>query len=91
MPEQPPPPTELVYLARPSWLPVLAAFGVVVTIVGLFTWFPYLIFGAVVGLVSIYRWIRATADDVARLPRRQRPVTSPIPLTAAPAPEPEDA
>jgi hypothetical protein len=91
MAEQPPSPTELVYLTRPSWLPGFAAAGIVTTVVGLFTWFPYLIVGAVIGLVAIYRWIRSTADDVARLPRHQRPVTSPIPLTAPPAPEPDEA
>jgi hypothetical protein len=91
MAKQPDPPTELIYLASPSWLPVFAAVGVVVTIIGLFTWFPYLIAGAITAVVSIYRWIRATADDVARLPRRQRVATAPIPLTALPAPPSDDA
>ena len=86
MAEQPPPPTEQIYLARPSWLPALTAFGVVATVVGLFTWFPYLIVGAIIALASIYRWIRSSADDIARLPRHQRPATSPIRLSAAPAP-----
>jgi uncharacterized membrane protein YbaN (DUF454 family) len=78
--EQPPEPTELIYLPRSSWLPALTALGIAMVVLGIFTWFPYLIAGAAIALVSLWRWLRGSRDEIARLPRRQRQVTAVIPL-----------
>ena len=81
--EQPPEPTELVYLPRPSSLPALTALGIAMVVTGIFTWFPYLIAGAVIALVSLWRWLSGLRDEIARLPRRQRPVTAVLPLESS--------
>jgi hypothetical protein len=81
--EQPPEPTELIYTPRASWLPALTALGIAMVVTGLFTWFPYLIIGAAIALLSLWRWLSEVRDDIARLPRRQRPVTAPIPLQSS--------
>jgi membrane protein implicated in regulation of membrane protease activity len=76
---QPPEPTELVYLPRPSWLPAFAALGIALVVVGLFSWWVYAVFGAVIGLVSIIAWIRHAAAETSRLPREQRPRSAVLP------------
>jgi hypothetical protein len=81
MPAEPPPePSELIFLARPSWLPALTALGIAMVVTGIFTWFPYLIVGAAIALFSLWRWLREVRADIARMPRRQRPATAVIPL-----------
>ncbi|HSI79649.1 MAG TPA: hypothetical protein VK919_03255 [Solirubrobacterales bacterium] len=74
-------PTELVYLPAPSWLPALLAAGLAGVIVSMFTWWPYGVVGAVVALVAAGLWIRDARRDFARLPRRQRTSSAPIPPT----------
>ncbi|MGH2961674.1 MAG: hypothetical protein ACRDL3_05700 [Solirubrobacterales bacterium] len=76
---QPPEPTELVYLPRPSWLPAFAALGIALVVVGLFAWWVYAVFGAVIALVSIIAWIRDAATQTSRLPREQRPRSAVLP------------
>jgi hypothetical protein len=75
----PPPPTELVYLPRSSWLPAFTALGIALVIVGLFAWWPYGVVGAMIALVSIVAWIRGAARDTSRLPIEQRPSTAVLP------------
>jgi hypothetical protein len=74
-------PTELIYPPKPSWAPALFAAGLAGTIVGLFDWFPYGVIGAVVALFALRSWLRSSWLGMARLPRRQRLSTAPIPLT----------
>jgi hypothetical protein len=76
---QPPEPTELVYLPRPSWLPAFAALGIALVVVGLFAWWVYAVFGAVIALVSVIAWIRGAAAETSRLPREQRPRSAVLP------------
>ena len=76
---QPPPPSELVYVPAPSWKPVLAAAGLAGLLVGLFTGLPYAVVGAFVLLVSLWAWVRETGDEIARLPRQQRPSSAVLP------------
>jgi hypothetical protein len=75
----PPEPTELVYLPKPSWLPAFTALGIALVVVGLFSWWPYSIAGAVTGLVSIVAWIRDSARETSRLPIEQRPSSAVLP------------
>jgi hypothetical protein len=76
---QPPEPTELIYLPRPSALPAIAAFGLTLVVVGLFTLWAYSVIGAVAALLALRALIAQTARDTSRLPRRQRPATAVLP------------
>jgi hypothetical protein len=85
----PPEPTELIYLPRPSWLPIFAALGIALVLVGLFSWWPYSVIGAVLGLVAITAWIRETRRETSRLPVRQRESSAVLP--AVPLRRPTDS
>jgi hypothetical protein len=76
---QPPPPTELVYVPRSSWLPLLAAAGLAGLLVGLFTGWPYAVAGAVVLVASLWAWVRDAGDELGRLPRRQDVTSAVLP------------
>ncbi|MDX6605729.1 MAG: hypothetical protein QOD14_269 [Solirubrobacterales bacterium] len=81
---QPPKPTEVVYLPKPSALPALLAFGLAALIVGLFAWWPYSVIGGAIALFSLIAWLRTNSDEIARMPRRQHTDTAPIPLSVSP-------
>jgi hypothetical protein len=83
---QPPEPTESIYLPRPSVYPALVAFGLAAVVVGLFSWWPYSVSGGAIALVSLVAWLRTNRDEIARMPRRQRTDTAPIPLSVSPPP-----
>jgi hypothetical protein len=76
-----PEPSELIYLPEPSWHPALIAAGLAGVFVGMFTWWPYAVVGAVVGLFAVALWIRDVGNDLSRLPRHQRITSAPIPPT----------
>jgi hypothetical protein len=84
---QPEKATESIYLPRPAIYPALFAFGLAALIVGLFAWWPYSVIGGVIALFSLIGWLRANRDEIARMPRRQRTDTAPIPLSVSPPPE----
>jgi membrane-bound ClpP family serine protease len=84
---QPPKPTELIYLSRPTVYPALLAFGIAALIVGLFAWWPYSVIGGVIALFSLIAWLRTNRAEIARMPRRQHTDTAPIPLSVSPPPE----
>lgn len=79
MDDRTPAPSELVYVPESSWWPALAALGLGAVIAGIFVWYPYGIFGAVVALVAIVRMLRDISSDVERLPRRQKLTTAVLP------------
>ena len=72
-------PTELVYPPRPTWLPLFVAVGVAAMVVSTFKGWPYAAIGGIFFLVATWRWIADTRDDIARLPREQRPTTAVLP------------
>jgi hypothetical protein len=76
---QPPEPTELVYVPKPSWLPALTALGLTLVVVGLFTLWVYSVIGAVIALLALRGWIGLARRDVARLPGEQRAATAVLP------------
>jgi hypothetical protein len=80
---QPPKPTEAIYLSRPTIFPALLALGLSAVVVGLFAWWPYSVIGGVIALMSLIGWLRSNRDDIARMPRRQRTDTAPIPLSVS--------
>jgi hypothetical protein len=79
----PPEPTESIYLPRPSIAPALLAFGLIAVVVGLYAWWPYSVIGGFISLLSLIAWLRANRREIARMPRRQRTDTAPIPLSVS--------
>jgi hypothetical protein len=63
-----PPPTEEIHLPEPSYLPVVLAFGITIAIVGVVLTWVLVVIGALVFLVSLFRWIRQTRAEMAELP-----------------------
>jgi hypothetical protein len=86
---QPPKPTELIFLPRPTPYPALLAFGLAAVVVGQFTWWPYAVIGGLIAIGSLIAWLRANRNEIARMPRRQRTDTAPIPLAATRPPASE--
>jgi hypothetical protein len=63
-----PPPTEEIHLPEPSYLPVTLAFGITIAIVGVvFSW-VVVVLGAIIALISLFRWIKQTRAEMAELP-----------------------
>jgi hypothetical protein len=77
--QQPDPPTELVYLPEPSWVPALTATGIALILAGLFVGWVLIVIGALIFVPTLWSWIRSTRESLSRLPRRQRPVTAVLP------------
>jgi hypothetical protein len=88
LPNDLPEPTELIFPPPSSWAPALLAGSLALFIAGLFTWWPYAVIGAFVGLLALRHWLRSTGREIAALPRRQRVSTAPIPLSSPPRREP---
>jgi hypothetical protein len=80
---QPPKPTEVIYLPRPSIAPALFAFGFAALIVGLFAWWPYSVIGGAMVLFALIAWLRTNRDEISRMPNRQQTDTAPIPLSVS--------
>jgi hypothetical protein len=79
---QPPEPTEMISLPRPSWIPMLTAVGIALVVVGLMAGWVYLVVGALIALPVIWRWIAQTRQAFSRLPREQRPATAVLPAVS---------
>jgi hypothetical protein len=64
----PPPPTEEIHLPDPSYLPALLALGVTIMVVGVIMSWVVVAIGALIFGVSLFKWIRATREEMAELP-----------------------
>jgi hypothetical protein len=84
---QPPEPTELIYLPKPTVFPALVALGLAALVVGLYSWWPYGVAGGLIVLVAVVAWLRTNRNEIARMPRHQQTDTAPIPLSASPPAE----
>jgi hypothetical protein len=63
-----PQPTEEIHLPDPSYLPVLVALGITLIVTGVvLSWFIVGI-GAIITLVSLYKWIRLARREMRELP-----------------------
>ena len=78
---QPPSQTERIYLPEPSALPVIAAAGLAGVVIGIYSWWPYGLAGAIVLVLSLVAWLRRNREDIARMPGRQPTDTAPLPLS----------
>jgi hypothetical protein len=63
-----PPPSEVIHMPEPSYMPVTVALGVTVALVGVLTGWAITALGAAIALVAIVRWIRQVRADIADLP-----------------------
>ena len=63
-----PPAGEEIHLPGPSVQPLLLTFGITIALVGVTTFFPLVVAGAILSLAVIVRWIRDTRRDVDELP-----------------------
>ena len=78
---QPEKATESIYHPLPSIQPALFAFGLAALVTGLFAWWPYAVIGGVIAVIALIAWLRTNRGEIARMPRRQRTDTAPIPLS----------
>ena len=84
---QPEKATELIHLPKATVMPALTAVGIAAVVVGLYSWWPYSIAGAILALLCLISWLRTNRDEIGRMPRRQRTDTAPIPLSVSRTPE----
>jgi Flp pilus assembly protein TadB len=61
-------PAEAIHMPEPSGLPFALAIGITITLVGVITWLPVLIIGAIITLTVLFRWIRSAREEMAELP-----------------------
>ena len=78
---QPPKPTERIHVSPPTVMPALFALGLAAVIVGLYSWWPYSVAGALIALSGLIGWLRGNRDEIARMPVTQQTDTAPIPLS----------
>ena len=68
-PEEPAPPQgEPVHLPGPSYLPVLTAVGIALTLVGVVISWVVTGAGVIITVIAVARWIRETREDISELP-----------------------
>jgi hypothetical protein len=71
-PAEAPPVSEEIHLPRPTILPLVAAVGITLIVVGTtLGWIVSLVGGLVLFVVAV-RWIRDTRRDIAELPEPHR-------------------
>jgi hypothetical protein len=66
--EPAPPPGESVHLPGPSYLPVLTAFALTLSLTGIIVSYVLTGLGVVLLVVVLWRWIGETRRDVSELP-----------------------
>ena len=64
----PAPPSEVIHLPGPSYLPVIVAIGTTIALVGILSGWVVVAIGVVIVLVGVIRWIRQTREEMAELP-----------------------
>lgn len=66
--DQAPPSGEAVHLPGPSYLPVVTAAALALTLLGLLLSWIVVAAGAVITLIAVVRWIGSTREDMSELP-----------------------
>jgi hypothetical protein len=67
-PREAPPSGEEIHLPGPTLIPFVTAIGITLVVVGTtISWFVS-IFGAIIFVICVYRWIKDTRRDIATLP-----------------------
>jgi hypothetical protein len=60
-----------IHLPGPSLLPLAAAVGITVALLGLILSWPFVIAGSAITLLTTWRWIRAAREEYEQLPRER--------------------
>jgi len=63
-----PPAGEQVHLPGASYLPAWTAFGITLALVGVILTWVITGIGVAITVVAVFRWIKETREDMARLP-----------------------
>jgi hypothetical protein len=63
-----PPVGEEIHLPANTILPLLMAVGITVALVGVTTWFGFIIAGSLLFLYTLVRWIREARAETEQLP-----------------------
>jgi Cytochrome c oxidase subunit IV len=66
--ETPDPPGELIHLPGPSYLPVLTAAGLTITVTGVVISLVMVVLGVILTLVAVIKWIGETRREMSELP-----------------------
>jgi hypothetical protein len=69
--EAPPAASEDIHLPGPTYLPIIVAGGIVVTLVGIPFNFVAFLLGTVTTVVAVGLWIRSAREEMAELPLEQ--------------------
>ena len=59
---------EAIHLPGPSYLPVIAAAGVTIVVVGVVQSWVIVVIGALTAIVAIGRWLSQTRQEMSELP-----------------------
>jgi hypothetical protein len=63
--------SEQIHLPGPSLLPLFAAIGITLALLGLILSWPFVAVGVAITLVTAWRWIRAAREEYEQLPRER--------------------
>jgi hypothetical protein len=59
---------EAIHMPDPSYLPVVLAFGIMMTLVGILKGLALIVIGAIIILTVLVRWIRSAREEMNDLP-----------------------
>jgi len=63
-----PPPSEAIHLPEPSFLPVVLAFGIMLSLVGILLGIVVMAIGLIIVVVALLKWIGSARAEMADLP-----------------------
>ena len=63
-----PPPSDVIHMPEPSYLPVVLAFGLMMALVGLLVTYVVSVLGVIIVVWAAVLWIRKARDEMADLP-----------------------
>jgi hypothetical protein len=61
-------PAEAIHMPEPSFLPIVLAFGVMLSLVGILLGRPIVILGLIVVIVALVKWIGSARTEMSELP-----------------------
>lgn len=87
MSDRTPEPSELIYLAQPSYAPILIAAGIALIMIGGFGGWVWALIGLVAAIVGVREWFATADDEISRMRREQEIGTAVIPAVPVRKPE----
>lgn len=65
---EPAPPSEVVHMPEPSYLPVVLALGVTIALVGVLQNIVVVAIGVIIAAIAIVKWIGQARTEMSELP-----------------------